>query len=365
MGFSCGIVGLPNAGKSTLFNALVSAEQAKVAGFAFCTIDPNLGRVEVPDERLARLAEVSGSQKSVPARLEVLDIAGLVRGASSGEGLGNRFLANIRETELVLHVLRCFEGEVNHVEGGIDPLRDAELVETELALADLESVERQEAAAVKRARGGDEEAAARLKAIALARGALDEGRPARSAEVPEDLRAAWRGLQLLTAKDGIYVANVGEDEAASGNALSAKVSERAEAEGLGFVCISAALEAEIAALDDEGERSAFLGDAGLAESGLARLLQEGYRRLGLATFFTSGPKETRAWTIPAGALAPEAAGRIHGDMERGFIRAETIAWEDFIACGGEAKARERGLLRSEGKDYAVQDGDVLHIRFNV
>ncbi|MDA7984837.1 MAG: redox-regulated ATPase YchF [Alphaproteobacteria bacterium] len=369
MGFSCGIVGLPNVGKSTLFNALVSGEQARVANFAFCTIDPNLGRVAVPDARLSRLAEMSRSEKVTPATLEVVDIAGLVRGASTGEGLGNRFLGQVREAGLILHVLRCFGGEVSHTEGEVDPLRDAELVETELMLADLESLERQASGLEKRVRGGDEEAVLRMRVIDMARGALEAGRAARTAAPGEsesaEVLGAWRGLNLLTAKDCVYVANVGEGDVVSGNEYSEGVRSRAGECDFGFVMLSAAFESEVSCLGDADERREFLGDAGLEASGLERLVREGYGRLGLITFFTTGPKETRAWTVVGGVLAPGAAGCIHSDMERGFIRAETVSFADFAECGGEAGARERGLLRHEGRDYVVCDGDVMNFRFNV
>jgi len=366
MGFNCGIVGLPNVGKSTLFNALTSTAAAEAANYPFCTIEPNVGRVSVPDPRLEQIAAIAKSAKVIPTQLEFVDIAGLVRGASKGEGLGNQFLANIREVDAIVHVLRCFDdGDVTHVEGGVDPLRDADIVETELMLADLESLERRVDAATKRARGGDKEAKALLEVMAPALDALRQGRPARSAAVPEEQRPLFRRLQLLTGKPVLYVCNVEEAAAATGNAWSAKVAERAAAEGAVSVVISAAIEAEVAALTDPEEKRAFLESLGLEEPGLARVIRAGYALLDLVTFFTVGPKEARAWTVRRGARAPEAAGVIHTDFERGFIRAETISYEDFVACGGEQGAKEAGKMRVEGKDYVVQDGDIFHFRFNV
>jgi len=365
MGFNCGIVGLPNVGKSTLFNALTETAAAEAANYPFCTIEPNVGRVAVPDERLQVLAKLGKSAKVIPTQLEFVDIAGLVRGASKGEGLGNQFLANIRETDAVVEVLRCFSGEVTHVEGSVDPIRDADIIETELLLADLESLERQQEAAVKRARGQDKEAKARLAVMEPLLAALRDGRPARTVALSPEAEPILRQMNLLTAKPMLYVANVEEDAAATGNAHSAAVAARAEAEGAGFVVISAAIEAEVAQLADPVEKRAFLESLGLSETGLSRTIRAGYRLLDLITFFTVGPKEARAWTVHRGARAPEAAGAIHSDFERGFIRAETIAYEDFVACGGEAGARDAGKLRAEGKDYVVKDGDVLHFRFNV
>ena len=365
MGFNCGIVGLPNVGKSTLFNALTETAAAEAANYPFCTIEPNVGRVAVPDERLEVLAKLAKSVKVVATQLEFVDIAGLVRGASKGEGLGNQFLANIREVDAIVHVLRCFEGEVTHVEGSIDPVRDAETVETELMLADLDSVEKQKDSAAKRAKGGDKEAKTRLAALEIAGAVLAQGRPAREAKVPDDLRPMFNQLGLMTAKPVLYVANVEEASAATGNALSERVRERAEKTGAGFVVVSAAIEAEVAHLGDPAEKREFLDTLGLAETGLSRVIRAGYALLGLLTFFTAGPKEAKAWTVHKGAKAPQAAGVIHTDFERGFIRAETIAYADYVACGGEAGARDAGKLRQEGKEYVVQDGDVFHFRFNV
>ena len=364
MALKIGIVGLPNVGKSTLFNALTRTAAAQAANFPFCTIEPNVGEVNVPDARLDRLAAIAKSAKVVPARITFVDIAGLVRGASKGEGLGNQFLANIRECDAIAHVLRCFEdADVTHVEGRVDPVADAETVETELMLADLESVEKRVAGLQRKLKGGDREAVQQARLLDAARAALEEGRPARTVAVADEDAKAWRMLQLLTAKPVLYVCNVEEAAAASGNAQSGRVAALAAAEGSGSVVISAAIEEELAQLDD-AERAEYLEALGLAEPGLDRLIREGYRLLGLATYFTAGPKEARAWTIPQSASAPEAAGVIHGDFERGFIRAETVAYDDYVALGGEAGAREAGKLRSEGKAYRVKDGDVLHFLFN-
>src|SRR5690625_2315876 len=364
MGFRCGIVGLPNVGKSTLFNALTRTAAAQAENSPFCTIEPNVGEVAVPDPRLSELARIAGSKQIIPARLTFVDIAGLVRGASKGEGLGNQFLANIREVDAIAHVLRCFEdGDISHVEGRVDPVADAETVETELMLADLESIERRVQNLARRVRGGDREAVDQLRLLEAAKAALEEGRPARTVEIAEDDRRLWRTLGLLSSKPVLYVCNVDEDSAATGNAYSAQVEEMAKAEGAAAVVISAAIEEEIAQLGDE-DRAEFLADLGLEEPGLDRLIRAGYGLLGLITYFTIGPKEARAWTIPAGTLAPQAAGVIHGDCERGFIRAETIAYPTFIECGGEQGAKEAGRMRVEGKTYRVADGDVLHFLFN-
>ena len=364
MGFRCGIVGLPNVGKSTLFNALTRTAAAQAANFPFCTIEPNVGEVAVPDPRLEKLAGIAKSKQVIPTRLTFVDIAGLVRGASKGEGLGNQFLANIREVDAIAHVLRCFEeDDVTHVEGRVDPIADAETIETELMLADLESVERRLQNLVRKVKGGDKEALEQQALLERAKAALDEGRPARTVEVSEAERKSWGMLQLLTAKPVLYVCNVEEDSAGTGNAQSARVAEKVAAEGARMVVISARIEEELAQLEDE-EREAFLADLGLEEAGLDRLIREGYALLDLITYFTAGPKEARAWTIPRGTKAPQAAGVIHGDFERGFIRAETIAYDDFVALGGEAPAKEAGKMRAEGKSYEVRDGDVLHFLFN-
>lgn len=365
MGFQCGIVGLPNVGKSTLFNALTETAAAEAANYPFCTIEPNVGRVAVPDVRIDRIAAIAKSQKVLPTQLEFVDIAGLVRGASKGEGLGNQFLANIREVDAIVHVLRCFEGEVTHVDGSVDPLRDAETVETELMIADMDSIERQLDGAAKRAKIGDKEAQRRLAVLQPVAEALRAGRPARTVQVDPEQKPVFDALSLLTAKPVLFVANVEEEAAAAGNALSESVRAMAEGQGAGFVVISAAIEAEVASLGDAEEKREFLQSLGLEETGLARLIREGYRLLDLITFFTAGPKETRAWTVRAGAKAPEAAGVIHSDFERGFIRAETIAYQDFVALGGEQAAKDAGKMRAEGKEYPVKDGDIFHFRFNV
>ena len=364
MGFRMGIVGLPNVGKSTLFNALTRTAAAQAANFPFCTIEPNVGEVAVPDDRLDKLAAIAGSRQIIPARMTFVDIAGLVRGASRGEGLGNQFLANIRECDAIAHVLRCFEdGDVTHVEGRIDPIADAETIETELMLSDMESVERRLANLSRKLKGGDREALDQDRLLRAAMAALEAGRPARSVQVAEDDRRAWRLLQLLTAKPVLFVCNVEEASAASGNAQSARVAEMAARQGAASVVISARIEEEISQLNPD-EAAMFLAEMGLQEAGLDRLIRAGYKLLGLQTFFTVGPKEARAWTIARGTLAPAAAGVIHGDFEKGFIRAETIAYADYVAGKGEAGAKEAGKFRVEGKTYEVQDGDVLHFLFS-
>jgi GTP-binding protein YchF len=366
MGFRCGIVGLPNVGKSTLFNALTETAAAQAANYPFCTIEPNVGRVAVPDDRLDKIRAIAKSAQEIETQIEFVDLAGLVRGASQGEGLGNQFLANIREVDAIVHVLRCFEGgDVTHVEGRVDPIADAETVETELMLADLDSLERRVPGLVKKAQQGDKEAKIEASVLGQALDVLRASKPARLVK-PKDAEEAkaLQRAQLLTAKPVLYVCNVDEADAANGNALSERVFAKAAAEGARAVVVSAAIEAEIATLAAD-DRDAFLADLGLHETGLSRVIRAGYELLGLITFFTAGPKEARAWTVHRGARAPQAAGEIHTDFERGFIRAETISFDDFIACGGEAGARDAGKLRSEGKDYVVQDGDVMLFRFNV
>ncbi|HSZ94280.1 MAG TPA: redox-regulated ATPase YchF [Acetobacteraceae bacterium] len=364
MGFNCGIVGLPNVGKSTLFNALTATAAAQAANYPFCTIEPNVGRVPVPDTRLTTLAVIGKSAKVVPTTLEFVDIAGLVRGASKGEGLGNQFLAHIREVDAIIHVLRCFEDpDIAHVEGAIDPLRDAEVVETELMLADLDSLEKRLFAAHKRARGNDKEAIASVALMEPLVVALREGRPVRAVIRPEQAEAVKR-LQLLTSKPVLYLCNVEESAAAAGNAFTERVVEHARAEGARVVVVSAAIEAEVAQLP-EADRAEFLEGLGLHDSGLDRVIRAGYDLLGLLTFFTVGPKEAHAWTVVRGTKAPQAAGTIHGDFERGFIASETISYDDYLACKGEAGAKDAGKMRVEGKEYVVKDGDILLFRFNV
>ena len=363
MGFKCGIVGLPNVGKSTLFNALTQSAAAAAANYPFCTIEPNVGDVPVPDPRLDKLATIAKSAQTIPTRLTFVDIAGLVRGASQGEGLGNQFLAHIREVDAIAYVLRCFEDpDVVHVEGRVDPIEDAETIETELMLADLDSLERRVPLLEKKLRGQDKEAKKSLELVERVLPLLRDGKPARLTEISEDEQAAFKALNLLTSKPVVYVCNVDEGAAATGNEHSARVAERAAQEGAGVVVISAKIEAELADLE-QAERTAYLTDLGLEEPGLNRLIREGYQLLGLITYFTAGPKEARAWTVPQGTRAPQAAGVIHTDFEKGFIRAETIPYNDYVTLGGEAPARDAGKLRLEGKEYVVKDGDVLHFRF--
>ena len=366
MGFKCGIVGLPNIGKSTLFNALTESAAADAANYPFCTIEPNTGRVAVPDERLSKLASIAKSAQILPTQIEFVDIAGLVRGASKGEGLGNQFLGNIREVDAIAHVLRCFEDEnITHVDGSVDPVRDADTVDTELMLADLDSLEKRMANLVKKARGQDKEAKTMLALMEKLYQGLSDGHPARSVPgLTEDETRALPSMQLLTSKPVLYVCNVDEASAAKGNSLTDRVKEKAAAENAAVVIVSAAIESEIISLDAD-EKMEFLVDLGLEEAGLSRMIRTGYQLLDLVTFFTVGPKEARAWTVASGATAPKAAGVIHTDFERGFIRAETISYQDYIACNGETGAKEAGKLRIEGAEYKVVDGDVFHFRFNV
>jgi GTP-binding protein YchF len=365
MALKVAIVGLPNVGKSTLFNALTQTAAAQAANYPFCTIEPNVGDVAVPEPRLDKLAGIAGSKEIIPARINFVDIAGLVRGASQGEGLGNQFLANIRDCDAVAFVSRCFiNDDITHVEGRIDPLADLEIIETELMLADLESLEKRVVNVEKKAKGGDKESANTLRLIKIALEQLNAGRPARAANISKDDDKAWRMLQLLTSKPTLYVANVEESAADKGNDLSALVEERATKDRAETVIISAQIESEIALLDAE-ERAEFLETLGLVEPGLNRLIRQAYHLLGLQTYFTAGPKEARAWTIPVGATAPQAAGVIHTDFEKGFIRAETIAFDDYVRLNGESGAKEAGKMRAEGKEYVVHDGDVMNFRFNV
>ena len=366
MGFKCGIVGLPNVGKSTLFNALTETQAAQAANYPFCTIEPNVGQVAVPDPRLDKLAAIAGSAKIIPTQLAFVDIAGLVKGASQGEGLGNQFLGNIREVDAIVHVLRCFENDdIQHVANKVDPIADAEVVETELLLSDLESLEKRVPNLVKKGQQGDKESKIAAAVLGQALELLREGKPARLT-VPrdEEEQRAFAQAQLITAKPVLYVCNVNEDEAAKGNALSAAVFAKAKAEGANAVVVSAAIESDLVTMEMD-ERLVFLEEMGLHETGLARVIRSGYDLLHLLTFFTVGPKEARAWTLEKGRKAPQAAGEIHSDFERGFIRAETIAFDDYVALNGESGARDAGKLRQEGKEYVIKDGDVLHFKFNV
>lgn len=366
MGFNCGIVGMPNVGKSTLFNALLSTAQAEAANYPFCTIEPNTGRVSVPDDRLSELAAIAKSAQIIPTQLEFVDIAGLVRGASKGEGLGNQFLSHIREVDAIIHVLRCFiDDDITHVEGGVDPIRDAEIIETELVLADLESVEKRIPNLQKKAKGADKDAKAQLAIAEKILPILEKGDPARTF-TPADAEEAkqLRMMQLITSKPMLYACNVEEENVATGNALSAKIAEHMKAKGAKTVVISAKIESEISVLETEEEKAEFLEAVGLKESGLASLIRAGFELLDLITFFTIGPKEARAWTVRRNATAPNAAGEIHTDFEKGFIRAETIAFEDYVTLKGETAAKEAGKMRAEGKAYIVKDGDVMNFLFN-
>lgn len=366
MGFNCGIVGLPNVGKSTLFNALTATANAQAANFPFCTIEPNVGRVAVPDTRLDEIAKLAGSANILPAQLEFVDIAGLVKGASQGEGLGNQFLANIRETDAIIHVLRCFEnGDITHVEGSVDPIRDADIIETELMLADLESIEKQLINMSKKARGNDKDAKELLVVAEKVKAALDEGKPVRTVEVDADEGVLLKRLQMITSKPILYVCNVNEEDAAEGNDLSQKVAAMAEEQGANHVVISAAIEAEISVMETEEDKVEFLESLGLDEAGLDKIIKAGFDLLSLQTYFTAGPKEARAWTIHKGWKAPQAAGVIHTDFEKGFIKAEVTSHADYVENGGEQGAKEKGKTRQEGKEYIVQDGDVILFRFNV
>jgi GTP-binding protein YchF len=364
LGFKCGIVGLPNVGKSTLFNALTRTAAAQAANFPFCTIEPNVGEVSVPDERLDKIAKIGGSAEIIPTRLSFVDIAGLVKGAAQGEGLGNQFLANIREVDAIAYVLRCFvNSDIIHVSNNIDPIADAEVVETELMLSDMESLEKRIGPLEKRLRGQDKDAKLTLELVNRALEVLREGQPARHVELAEDEKKAFKELNLLTSKPALYICNVDEDSAADGNEMTKKVEEYAKAQNARMVIISAEIESELSQLEDE-EQKEYLESLGLEEPGLNRIIREGYKLLNLQTYFTVGPKEARAWTVTVGTKAPQAAGVIHSDFERGFIRAQTIAYDDFVAFGGEAAAKEAGKARDEGKEYVVKDGDIMLFKFN-
>jgi len=364
LGFKCGIVGLPNVGKSTLFNALTRTAAAQAANFPFCTIEPNVGEVSVPDERLDKIAKIGGSAEIIPTRLSFVDIAGLVKGASQGEGLGNQFLANIREVDAIAYVLRCFVNtDIIHVSNNIDPIADAEVVETELMLSDMESLEKRVGPLEKRLRGQDKDAKLTLELVNRALEVLREGQPARHVTVADDEKKAFKELNLLTSKPALYICNVDEDSAADGNEMTKLVQEYADAQNARMVIISAEIESELSQLEDD-EQNEYLESLGLEEPGLNRIIREGYKLLNLQTYFTVGPKEARAWTVRVGTKAPQAAGVIHSDFERGFIRAQTIAYEDFVALGGESAAKEAGKARDEGKEYVVKDGDIMLFKFN-
>lgn len=366
MGFNCGIVGLPNVGKSTLFNALTATAAAEAANYPFCTIEPNTGRVGVPDDRLTTIAKIAGSQKIIPTQLEFVDIAGLVKGASKGEGLGNQFLGHIRSVDAIIHVLRCFENDdITHVDGSVDPLRDLTTIETELMLADMESLEKRVVALAKKAKGGDADSKALLAVMERTLTHLQQGHSAKTLSISKEEKPYFDQLQLLTSKPILYVCNVSEEEAATGNSHTEKVFEYAKSQKAPAVIISAAIEAEVSTLESSEEQLEYLQSLGLSETGLKRIIREGYKLLDLLTFFTCGPKEARAWTTFKGAKAPQAAGEIHSDFERGFICAETISYDDYVQYAGESGAKAAGKLRLEGRDYLVHDGDVFHFRFNV
>ena len=365
MGFKCGIVGLPNVGKSTLFNALTKTAMAQAENYPFCTIEPNVGEVAIPDPRLYELAKIAKSENIVPTRMTFVDIAGLVKGASKGEGLGNQFLANIREMDAIAYVLRCFDdSDIVHVEGKIDPLSDFETVETELMLADLETLEKRQPSLSKKAKSGDKESAELLTVVEKALALLQDGKPVREIKIKDDEETLLKGLQLLTSKPVLYVCNVNESDAAKGNHYSDSVFDMAKKDGAGAVLISAKIESELSQLEDDDQRE-FLEELGLKQPGLIRMIYEGYDLLDLMTYFTAGPKESRAWTVPSNSLAPRASRSIHTDFEKGFIRAEVISFSDYVECNGEQGAKEAGKLRIEGKDYRVRDGDVILFRFNV